>query len=40
MPHKPRFPLPGVPQHVIELRQQPRACFLSDADYRRYLDDL
>ncbi len=40
MPRKPRFTLPGVPQHVIQRGNNREPCFLTDADYRRYLDDL
>jgi putative transposase len=40
MPRKPRFTLPGVPQHVIQRGNNREPCFLGDADYRRYLDDL
>jgi putative transposase len=40
MPRKPRFTLPGVPQHVIQRGNNREPCFFSEADYRRYLDDL
>jgi putative transposase len=40
MPRKPRFNLPGIPQHVIQRGNNREPCFFSDADYRRYLDDL
>lgn len=40
MPRKPRFNLPGVPQHVIQRGNNREPCFLSEGDYRRYLDDL
>lgn len=37
---KPRFTLPGIPQHVIQRGNNREPCFLAEADYRRYLDDL
>ena len=40
MPRKPRFELPGVPQHVIQRGNNREPCFYGEADYRRYLDDL
>lgn len=40
MPRKPRFILPGYPQHVIQRGNNRKPCFFADADYRRYLDDL
>ncbi len=40
MPRKPRFTLPGVPQHVIQRGNNREPCFLAKQDYRRYLDDL
>jgi len=40
MPRKPRFTLPGIPQHVIQRGNNREPCFLSEIDYRRYLDDL
>ena len=40
MPRKPRFNLPGIPQHVIQHGNNREACFYSEQDYRRYLDDL
>lgn len=40
MPRKPRFPLPDVPQHVIQRGNNRNPCFRVEADYRRYLDDL
>jgi putative transposase len=39
MLRKPRFNLPGVPQHVVQ-RGNNRTFFLREGDYRRYLDDL
>jgi putative transposase len=40
MPRKPRFTLPGVPQHVIQRGNNRQPCFFAEVDYRRYLDDL
>jgi putative transposase len=40
MPRKPRFQLAGIPQHVIQRGNNREACFRSESDYRRYLDDL
>lgn len=40
MARKPRFALPGVPQHIIQRGNNREPCFFAEADYRRYLDDL
>ena len=40
MARKPRFNLPGVPQHVVQRGNNRESCFFADADYRRYLGDL
>ena len=40
MPRKPRFTLPGIPQHVIQRGNNREPCFLVEQDYRRYLEDL
>ncbi len=40
MPRKPRFILPGIPQHVIQRGNNREPCFLSETDYCRYLSDL
>jgi len=40
VPRKPRFILPGVPQHVIQRGNNREPCFLAERDYRRYLEDL
>ena len=40
MPRKPRFNLPGIPQHVIQRGNNREACFFTQRDYRRYLEDL
>ena len=39
MPRKPRFTLPGVPQHVIQRGNNREPCFFGEGDYKRYLDD-
>lgn len=40
MPRKPRFVLPGVPQHIIQRGNNREPCFYSTEDYRRYLELL
>ena len=40
MARKPRFTLPGVPQHVIQRGHNREPCFYSEGDNRRYLDNL
>jgi len=40
MPRKPRFQLPGVPQHIIQRGNNREPCFRSQADYVRYLENL
>jgi len=40
MARKPRFTLPGVPQHVIQRGNNREPCFYGVADYDRYLHDL
>ena len=40
MPRKPRFNLPGMPQHIIQRGNNREPCFLAEEDYRRYLEDL
>jgi len=40
MPRKPRFVLPGVPQHVIQRGNNREPCFYAEEDRRRYLDLL
>jgi len=40
MPRKPRFVLPGIPQHVIQRGNNREPCFFAKEDYRRYLEDL
>lgn len=40
MPRKPRFVIPGVPQHIIQRGNNREPCFFADHDYDRYRDDL
>lgn len=40
MARKPRFSLPGVPQHVIQCGNNREPCFFAEDDYHRYLGDL
>ena len=40
MPRKPRFNLPGIPQHVVQRGNNREPCFFTEADYPRYLEDL
>jgi putative transposase len=40
MSRKPRFNLPGVPQHVIQRGHNREPCFFAEEDYRRYLHDF
>lgn len=40
MARKPRFALPGVPQHVIQRGNNREPCFYAGEDYYRYLHDL
>lgn len=40
MPRRPRFDLPGVPQHVIQRGVDRQPVFFSDDDCRLYLDWL
>ena len=40
MSRKPRFTLPGVPQHIIQRGNNREPCFFTEEDYRRYLHDL
>ncbi len=40
MPRKPRFVLPGVPQHVIQRGHNREPCFYTAEDYQRYLHEL
>jgi putative transposase len=40
MPRKPRFNLPGVPQHIIQRGNNREPCFYSVQDYQHYLEDL
>lgn len=40
MARKPRFTLPGVPQHVIQRGNNREPCFFAEEDCRRYLEIL
>ncbi|VAW91577.1 Transposase and inactivated derivatives [hydrothermal vent metagenome] len=40
MPRKPRFNLPGIPQHIIQRGNNRKPCFFTTQDYLHYLDDL
>jgi putative transposase len=40
MPRKPRFILPGVPQHVIQRGHNREPCFYAPEDYQYYLQAL
>jgi putative transposase len=40
MARKPRFNLPGIPQHVIQRGNNREPCFYAQDDYYRYLHDL
>lgn len=40
MPRKPRFQLPGIPQHIIQRGNNREACFYATADYQYYLASL
>ena len=40
MARKPRFNLPGVPQHVIQRGNNREPCFYSEEDYFAYLEFL
>ena len=40
MSRKPRFTLPGIPQHVIQRGNNREPCFYAEGDYWRYLHDL
>lgn len=40
MPRKPRFTLPGMPQHIIQRGNNREPCFLAEDDYQCYLTEL
>ena len=40
MARKPRFLLPGVPQHIMQRGNNRKPCFFTTNDYLRYLQDL
>jgi putative transposase len=37
---KPRFTIPGVPQHIVQRGNNREPCFFAPEDYRFYLDSL
>lgn len=40
MARKPRFNLPGIPQHIVHRGNNRQACFHDERDYRYFLVDL
>ena len=40
MARKPRFTVPGVPQHIIQRGNNREPCFFAEVDYQCYLDVL
>ena len=40
MPRKPRFVLPGVPQHVIQCGNNQESSFYAEKNYARHLRNL
>lgn len=40
MPRKPRFVIPGVPQHVTQCGHNREPCFFATEDYQYYLQEL
>lgn len=40
MARKPRFNIPGIPQHIIQRGNNRQACFHDERDYRHYLANL
>jgi len=40
MARKPRFNIPGVPQHIIQRGNNRAPCFFDEVDYQRYLEVL
>ena len=40
MARKPRFNLPGIPQHVVQRGNNREPCFFAEEDYRFYLECL
>jgi len=40
MARKPRFNLPGVPQHVIQRGNNREPCFYAESDYQRSMPPL
>lgn len=40
MARKPRFTLPGIPQHIVQRGNNREPCFFTEDDYLRYLEVL
>ena len=40
MPRRPRFNLPGIPQHIVQRGNNRAPCFFAEQDRRQYLEDL
>ncbi len=40
MARKPRFTIPGIPQHIIHRGNNREPCFFAEDDYLRYLEVL
>ena len=40
MARKPRFALPGYPQHIVQRGNNRQVCFFEESDYRKYLECL
>jgi putative transposase len=40
MPRRPRFNLPGIPQHIVQRGNNRDSCFFTEQDRRQYLEDL
>lgn len=40
MTRKPRFNIPGIPQHIIQRGNNREPCFYAEQDYYRYLHEL
>ena len=40
MPRQPRYPLAGIPQHVIQRGNNRQATFYANGDYHFYLNCL
>ena len=40
MPRRPRFNLPGIPQHIVQRGNNRAPCFFDEKDRWQYLEDL